>query len=400
MDIALRRKLFVILLIAAVVGATVYGFFPKAVDVDLASVTRGPLQVTIEEEGRTRLKERFVITAPIAGYMERLRAKVGDPVEKGQRVVVLEPLRSPALDPRSRAEAEAVLTAAEAALSAAVEKESAAAADADYAGKRLERLKNLYAKGSIAKDQYDQIEAEAKKARAIAQAAKAGVDVARSDRERAKTLLRNYSAPGKTASSNKVYVATPTGGSIFRIYRESEGPVNVGEPLLDIGNIKNLEVRVEVLSSDAVKIKPGTAVFFKRWGGQGTLEGTVRIVEPAGFTKISSLGVEEQRVLVIADITSPVQMWRELGDGYRLEAHFVVWEGKNVLQIPTSALFRSGKDWAVFVAAKGNAVKRLIEAGQRNSSMTEIISGLQENEKIIVHPADEIKDGTWISPRK
>ncbi len=266
--------------------------------------------------------------------------------------------------------------------------------------KRLERLKNLYAKGSIAKDQYDQIEAEAKKARAIAQAAKAGVDVARSDRERAKALLRNFSAPGKTASSNKVYVTTPAGGSIFRIYRESEGPVNVGEPLLDIGNIKNLEVRVEVLSSDAVKIKPGTAVFFKRWGGQGTLEGTVRIVEPAGFTKISSLGVEEQRVLVIADITSPVQMWRELGDGYRLEAHFVVWEGKNVLQIPTSSLFRSGKDWAVFVAAKGNAVKRLIEAGQRNSSMTEIISGLQENEKVIVHPADEIIDGTWISPRK
>jgi HlyD family secretion protein len=400
MNVALRRKLFVIALIAAVVGATIYGFFPRAVDVDLASVTRGPLQVTIEEEGRTRLKERFVITAPIAGYMERLGAKVGDPVEKGQRVVVLEPLRSPALDPRSRAQAEAALTASEAALTAAVEKESAAAADADYAGKRLERLKNLYAKGSIAKDQYDQIEAEAKKARAIAQAAKAGVDVARSDRERAKTLLRNFSAPGKTASSNKVYVTTPASGSIFRIYRESEGPVNVGEPLLDIGNIKNLEVRVEVLSSDAVKIKPGTAVFFKRWGGQGTLEGTVRIVEPAGFTKISSLGVEEQRVLVIADITSPVQMWRELGDGYRLEAHFVVWEGKNVLQIPTSALFRSGKDWAVFVAAKGNAVKRLIEAGQRNSSMTEIISGLQENEKVIVHPADEIIDGTWISPRK
>ncbi len=400
MNVALRRKLFVAILIAVVVGATVYGFFPQAVDVDLASVTRGPLQVTIEEEGRTRLKERFVITAPIAGYMERIWAKVGDPVQKGQSVVVLEPLRSPALDPRSRAEAEVTINTAGAALNAAIEKESAAAADADYMAKRLERLKNLYDRGSIAKDQYDQIEAETKKAQAIARSGKAAVDVARSDLERTKTLLRNFSSPNKTAGSNKVYVFTPINGNIFRIYRESEGAVNVGEPLLDIGNSKNLEVRVEVLSSDAVKIKSGTAVFFKRWGGEGTLAGTVRIVEPGGFTKISSLGVEEQRVLVIADITSPVETWRALGDAYRLEAHFVVWEGKNILQVPTSALFRVGKDWAVFVYEKGNARKRLIQTGQRNSLMTEIISGLQENEKVVVHPADTISDGTWISARK
>lgn len=400
MNVALRRKFFVAILIAVVIGATVYGFFPQAVEVDLASVTRGPLQVTIEEEGRTRLKERFVITAPIAGYMERIVAKVGDPVKKGQSVVVLEPLRSPALDPRSRAEAEVTITTAGAALNAAIEKESAAAADADYTAKRLERLKNLYDKGSIAKDQYDQIEAETKKARAIARSAKAAVDVARSDLERTKTLLRNFSANKKTAGANKVQVFTPISGNIFRIYRESEGAVNVGEPLLDIGNAKNLEVRVEVLSSDAVKIKPGIAVFFKRWGGEGTLTGIVRIVEPGGFTKISSLGVEEQRVLVIADITSPVEIWRALGDAYRLEAHFVVWEGKNVLQVPASALFRAGHDWAVFTYEKGNARKRLIQTGQRSSLMTEIVSGLQENEKVIVHPADTISDGTWISPRK
>ncbi len=400
MNVALRRKLFIAILIAVVVGATIYGFFPKAVEVDLASVTRGPLQVTIEEEGRTRLKERFVITAPIAGYMERIGGKVGDPVKKGQSVIVLEPLRSPALDPRSRAEAEVTIITAGAALNAAIEKESAASADADYIAKRLERLKNLYDKGSIAKDQYDQIEAEAKKARAIARSAKAAVDVARSDLERTKTLLRNFSSTKKTAGANKVHVFTPADGNIFRIYRESEGAVNVGEPLLDIGNAKNLEVRVEVLSSDAVKIKPGTAVFFKRWGGEGTLAGTVRIVEPGGFTKISSLGVEEQRVLVIADITSPMEIWRALGDAYRLEAHFVVWEGKNILQVPTSALFRVGHDWAVFVGEKGNARKRLIQTGQRNSLMTEIVSGLQENEKVIVHPADTVSDGTWISPRK
>ena len=400
MNVALRRKLFVIIIIAVVVLATVYGFFPKAVEVDLADVTRGPLQVTIEEEGRTRLKDRFVITAPTAGYLERVKAKVGDPVEKGQGIIVLDPLRSPVLDSRSRTEATATITAAEAALNAAMAKESAAAADADYMEKRLERLKNLYAKGSIAKDQFDQIEAETKKARAIQRSAKAAVEVSRSELERAKTLLQNFGSVKKTASQNKVYVSSPVSGNIFRIYKESEGAVNVGEPLMEIGNSKSLEIRVEVLSSDAVKIKPGTSVFMKRWGGEGTLTGVVRIVEPAGFTKISILGVEEQRVLVIADITSPVEMWRSLGDAYRLEAHFVVWEGKDVLQVPAGALFRVGNDWAVFVSEKGRAVKKLVKIGQRNAMAAEIISGLTENEKVIAHPDDTIGDGTRIKPRK
>lgn len=400
MNVALRRKLFVIIIIAVVVLATVYGFLPKTQQVDIVNVSRGPLQVTIEEEGRTRLKDRFVITAPTAGYLERVRAKVGDSVKRGQVVIVLEPLRSPVLDPRSRAEAEATVNAAQASLNAAVERESAAAADADYMEKRLERLKNLYSKGSIAKDQYDQIEAETKKARAVQRSAKAAIDVACSEQERATSLLQNYSSGQKTAGQNKVYVSSPVSGNIFRIYRESEGAVNIGEPLMDIGNSKNLEVRVEVLSSDAVKIKKGTNVLFKRWGREEPLTGRVLIVEPAGFTKISSLGVEEQRVLIIADITSPAEMWRVLGDGYRLEAHFIVWEGKDILQIPTSALFRSGKDWAVFVEENGKARRRLVEVGQRTGLTVEIVSGLNESERVVAYPDDSISDGTKIKPRK
>jgi len=400
MNVALRRKLFVVIIIAVVILATAYGFYPKAVDVDLVLVTRGPLQVTIEEDGRTRLKDRFVITAPTAGYLERVKVKVGDAVRKGQVVMVLEPLRSPVLDSRSRAEATAAVSAATAALKAARERESAAAADADYLEKRLERLKNLYAKGSIAKDQYDQIEAETKKARAIQRSAKAAVDVSRSELERAKALLHNFASNKNTASQNKVYVSTPTSGNVFRLYRESEGAVNVGEPLMEIGNSKNLEVRVEVLSSDAVKIKNGTAVFLKRWGGEGTLEGVVRVVEPSGFTKISSLGVEEQRVLIIADIKSPPEMWRALGDAYRLEAHFVVWEGKDVLQVPASSLFRLGQGWAVFVEEKGKAHQRIVEIGQRNGLTAEIISGVNEKEKVIAHPDDSVSNGTRIRARK
>lgn len=400
MKAALRRKLFVIVIILIVVSATIYGFMPKAVDVDLVDVSRAPLQVTIEEEGRTRLKERFVISAPTAGYMRRIDAKVGDSARKGQILVTLEPLRSQALDPRSRAEAEATVSAAEASLNAAMEKERAAMADADYLERRLERITNLYAKGSVAKDQFDQAESEAKKARAVQRSAKAAVDVSHADFERTKTTLQNFAPSGRTEKHDAVYVSSPVGGIIFKIYRDSEGAVNAGEPLMDIGDAKNLEVRVEVLSSDAVKIKKGTTVLFKRWGGDGTLTGIVRIVELAGFTKVSSLGVEEQRVLVIADITSSPEIWRVLGDGYRLETHFVVWEGNAILQVPASALFRSGKEWMVFVEDNGKARQRTVEVGQRNGLAAEIISGLKEKEKVIAHPDDSISNGKHIRPRK
>lgn len=400
MNHALRRKLWVTGVILVVVLAILYGFLPRTQEVDLVRLTRGPLQVTIEEEGRTRLKERFVISAPTAGYMRRIEAKVGDPVKKGETVVVLEPLRSQALDPRSRAEAAATVSAREASLAAAVERERAATADADYTDKRLARITNLYARGSVAKDQHDQMESEAKKARAVQRSAKAAADVARSELERAKTTLQNFAPVQRTGKNNTVEVTSPVSGAVFRIYRESEGAVHVGEPLMDIGNAGNLEVRVEVLSSDAVRIKQGTPVLFKRWGRDEPLTGRVRRVEPAGFTKLSSLGVEEQRVLVIVDITSEPQMWRVLGDGYRLEAHFVVWEGQDILQVPTSALFRSGKEWSVFVEENGKARRRAVEVGQRTGLTAQILSGLKENERVVAYPDDAISEGTRIRQRK
>jgi HlyD family secretion protein len=400
MNHALRRKLSVTAIILIIILAIFYGFLPRTQEVDLVRLTRGPLQVTIEEEGRTRLKERFVISAPTAGYVRRIEAKVGDPVRKGETVAVLEPLRSQALDPRSRAEAEAVVSAAAASLAAAMEKERAATADADYIEKRLVRITNLYSKGSVAKDQLDQTDSEAKKARAVQRSAKAAADVARSELERAKTTLQNFAPVQRTGKNNTVEVTSPVSGAVFRIYRESEGAVHVGEPLMDIGNAGNLEVRVEVLSSDAVRIRPGMTVLFKRWGRDEPLTGSVRRVEPAGFTKVSSLGVEEQRVLVIVDITSPPEMWRVLGDGYRLEAHFVVWEGKDILQVPTSALFRSGKEWAVFVEENGKARRRAVEVGQRTGLTAQIVSGLKENERVVAYPDDTISDGTRIRQRE
>lgn len=398
MNHVLRRRVFIISIVLIVVVLLVYGFLPKTRDVDLVSVTRGPLQITIEEEGRTRLKDRFTISAPTAGYLRRINVRVGDAVKKGQIVVVLEPLQSQALDPRSRATAETAITSTEASLKAAIEREKVAAADAAYLEQRRERLKVLYDKGSISKDQFDQINSEARKARALQLSAAAEVNFAKSERERAKVSLGNFSSVRE--SGNAVKVIAPVNGAVFRVYRESEGAVNIGEPLMDLGDSRDLEVRVEVLSSDAVKIKKGTHVLFKRWGNDEPLTGKVRLIEPAGFTKISSLGVEEQRVLVLADITSSPEQWNVLGDGFRMEAHFIIWEEENILQIPASALFRSGKDWAVFAAESGRARKRVIEIGQRNGLAAQIVSGLKENEKVIAYPDDTISEGTKIKQRK
>ena len=400
MKAALRRKLFVIVIVVVVVAATVYGFLPKPVEVDLVAVSRGPLRITIEEEGRTRLKDRYVISAPTAGYLRRIEAKVGDPVRTGQIVATLEPVRSQALDPRSRAEAEAAVLAAQAGLAAALEKAKVSQADADYIEKRAARFANLFAKGTVAKDQFDQTQADLKKAKAAQDAAKAAVDGARADIERVKSTLRSFPAAGSEGGQGAVQVASPVGGAVFRLYRESEGAVGMGDPLMEVGNTKSLEVRVEVLSADAVKIAKGTPVLFKRWGGEGTLTGVVRLVEPAGFTKVSSLGVEEQRVLAIADITTPPEQWRALGDGYRLETHFIIWEGKDVLQVPAGALFRSGNEWAVFAAENGKARLRKVEIGRRNGLTAEILSGLKEGERVIAHPDDAVSDGVQIRAQK
>jgi HlyD family secretion protein len=194
-------------------------------------------------------------------------------------------------------------------------------------------------------------------------------------------------------------VVSPVAGRILKLHRESEGIVAVAEPLVEVSNPRSLEVEVEVLSSDAVRISPGTRVLFERWGGDQPLEGAVRRIEPVGFTKISALGVEEQRVLVIADFTSPAETWERLGDNYRVEAVFVLWEGDNVLQVPASALFRLEQDWAVFVAANGHAGLRPVQVGHRSGLNAEITSGLQEGERVITHPGNEIEDGAAIEFR-
>lgn len=392
----MRRWISIIIVAAIVIIAVVYGFLPGPVPADVAKESRGSLKVTVEEEGKTEVKDRFVVSAPVAGYMRRITLETGDFVRKGQIVAEFEPLRSAALDPRSKAEAAAQVSAAESALNAAREKASSAEAEADYAKKKLERSKKLYDESFITKEMFEQAETEAKQAEANRKSASAAVDVARFELEKAGTALKYQAAEEHIRS---IAVRSPVDGRILKLHRESEGVVNAGEPLIDIGDPSALEVKVEVLSADAVKIKSGTPVLFERWGGDAPLSGKVRIVEPAAFTKVSSLGVEEQRVIVVADIISVPQDWQRLGDRYRVEASFILWEGKNVLQVPAGALFRYGEGWAVFVFENNRARLRKIERGHSNGLASEIVSGLTEGETVIIHPDESIKDGTRVKPR-
>ncbi len=394
-----RRWIVVFALLGIIAFAVAYGFRPSPVLVEAARVTRGPLQATVEEEGRTRVADRFVLSSPVAGTARRIDLEVGDAVAKGQTLVVVEPLQAGALDPRSRAEALARVAAAEAAFSAAGENAREALAHDGYAQTRLGRTRGLFEAGLVTKDAFDQAETESRRAEAARRSAEFAVQVARHNLEVARTALR-YSAAEVTASPPGAFsVRSPVAGRVLAIPHKSAGVVSPGQPLIEIGDPDAIEVDVEVLSADAVRLKPGMRVLFDRWGGDAPLEGRVRVIEPAGFTKVSALGVEEQRVHVIADIVSQASGRERLGDGYRLEARFILWEGKDVLQVPAGALFRHGEAWATFVIEKGKARIRPVVIGHRGSLAAEVMSGVSAAENVVVHPGDAVRDGVRVRPR-
>lgn len=396
-----NRWLIVIAISIILIFAIIYGLMPQPVPVYIAEAVRGPMTVTIEEEGRTRLKDRFTVSAPVSGFMRRVHMDAGDPVKKGQVIVKLEPLRPEVLDLRSFAIAEAAVSVAEASLKAAEENTRASSADAEYTAASFERIKKLYEEGLVSRNMMEQAAAEAKRTEANHLSAIATANAARYELKKARTALRYHTALEEASDLGRiVHVRSPVYGRVLNIHRRSEGVVASGELLIDIGDPALLEVMVEVLSSNAVKIMPGMPVLFERWGGEPVLSGKVRIVEPTGFTKISALGIEEQRVLVIADITSPPEKWRMLlGDGFRMDVRFIIWKGKDILQIPAGALFRKMEDWAVFVVKNNMAYQRRVEIGHRTGLFAEIISGIDEGEKVIVHPDERLRDGVRVRVR-
>ena len=394
-----RGRATYVLLALAVAAGIGYGFMPRPVAVELAQVRKGDLAVTVDEEGRTRVRERYVIAAPVAGHARRIGLKVGAAVAAGQVVASIEPARAASLDPRSRAQASARVEVARAALQVAGENVRSAAAEARLAELELARAESLGQAKFLSQAALDQARIRLQANRATRQAAEYAVQVARHEVEAARAALIQTSTLAAGGPAETVRVTAPVAGHVLGVLHESEGAVQAGQPLLEVGNPQSLEVMVEVLSTAAVKIGVGARVLLDRWGGEQVLEGRVRVVEPAGFTKVSALGVEEQRVRIIVDIASPPEQWRSLGDGYRVEASFVLWQGSDLLLIPTSALFRHGDGWAVFVAEGGRAHLRPAKIGQRNGLTAQVIGGLGLGDKVVAHPDDKIADGVRVKSR-
>lgn len=391
----IRRQAGWVLVTLAVVLALAWSFRPRPLLVEVAGVTRGPLRVVVQEEARTRVIDRFVVSAPVTGHLQRISLKAGDRVSAGEPLFLIRPMAPDLLDPRARAAAEGRVSAAQAALDTATARVAAARAAAVFAEQERERIERLHGAGQISAESADRARAEAARSAAALRAEEHAAEIARSELAIARTQLAHFDA-GDGAESPSITVDAPVSGSVLRVLRDSAGVVARGEALLELGNTAALEVVAEVLSDEAVRISPGNRVILERWGG-GVLEAVVRRVEPSGFTKISALGVEEQRVLVIADFHSDPAEWSPLGDGYRLEASFVLWEAEDVLQIPESALFRGGDGWQVFVLDGNRARLRNVVPGRRSGLRAEILQGLRQGERLVTHPDDMLADGARVT---
>jgi HlyD family secretion protein len=371
--------------------------WPRSVAVDVATVERGPLQVTVDEEGETRVHDRFVISAPVAGRLLRIELEPGDRVERGRTLLAtLRPSDPVLLDARSRAEAQEAVRAADAALGRArAERERAAAALA-LASAELARARSLASEQLVSRQELEDRESAARSAAEAHRGASFAAVSAEHELAMARARLGRFDS---RSAGVAIEIRSPIDGVVLKRHRESESTVPAGEPLLDLGDPAQLEIVSDLLSTDAVKVRPGNPVLVERWGGERDLRGRVRRVEPSGFLKISALGVEEQRVNVVVDFEDPAEAWKALGDSYRVELRIVVWQAENVLKVPTSALFRRGDGWAVFAAVRGAARLRPAEIGRRNGLEAEVLSGLDAGERVVVHPSDSLHDGSRLSFR-
>ena len=394
-----RRALTTVGLLA-LAALAVLAFRPAPVPVETARVERGDVSVTIDEEGETRVRDRFVITAPIDGRVARIALHAGDTVEQGTVVARMNPLP---LDPRRRAEAAAQLDAAEAARREAEARVERAQAAYEQARRSADRARRLGAVGTIGKEERELSELNETATQKELDASRFAAQAAAFTLEAARAALLAPGSEGGTAwvraceheGEGCLELRSPVAGVVLRVPQESERVVSLGTPLLELGDPTALEIVVDVLSTDAVKVPPGAVARLDQWGGADALTARVRLVEPSGFTKVSALGVEEQRVNVIADFVTPPG---PIADGYRVEVHIVVWEGSDVLKVPTSALFRRQGAWCVFVVDSGRARRRQVEVGQRSATDAQVLGGLEAGETVIVHPSDQVDDGVRVRP--
>jgi HlyD family secretion protein len=384
---------------AVIVGAIGYALWPKPVPVDTAEVSRRDLEVTVDEDGRTRVRDRYVVASPLAASLRRVELEAGDAVEAGVTVLaVLDPAEASLLDARQEREARARLGAAESALARASSDAERAAAALDLARLEHARVRAAAEERVMSRQELDRAEHAERMRAAELESARFAERVARFERDLALATLSR--APGGDLPPlEPLRIVAPVSGRVLRRYLESGTPVTPGQPIVEVGDPTDLEVEVDVLSADAVKIAPGAPARLEHWGGPRPLAARVKRVEPSGFLKISALGVEEQRVWVILEIEDALEARPSLGDGYRVEARIVVWEGRGVTAAPIGAVFRHGDGWAAFVVEGGRARLRSLRVGHQNSTMAEVLDGLAPGERVIVHPSEKVADGSRVKAR-
>ncbi|MEM8947427.1 MAG: HlyD family efflux transporter periplasmic adaptor subunit [Planctomycetota bacterium] len=401
------RRLISILFVGGVLGAIVYGLIPAPVEVDLATIESGSIRVTVDQDGKTRIREKYVVSAPLAGRLLRIELEPGDEVQAGETVLAsIEPRDPELLDARTIAQAEARVKAAEKSVQKMEPILEEVAASQEFAEAELKRVREAQAKSplSVSASEMESKLLAYRTRTALLRTTRHNQEIAEFELDQAQAALirsRPQSSEAASADGNgwNFIIRAPIDGRVLRVFQESTAVVISGASLLELGDPTDLEIEIDVLSRDAVKIQPGAAVLLEHWGGERTLQGRVRLVEPSAFTKISTLGVEEQRVNAIVDLVDPPQDRTALGDGFRVEARIIVSEAADVLKTPTSALFRVGNEWAVFRVEDNIAYETLVELGMQNGLEAEVVKGLSASDTVVVHPGDSIVDGVSVRPR-
>jgi len=376
-----------------------YAFWPPAIEVDLVTVSRGPLEVVIREDGRTRVKERYVVSAPLGGELLRVSLHPGDRVVAGETLIaVIEPGDPALLDVRTRAELEARAKAAEARQMHAQTQLERAQKTYDFSKSQHARSEQLLSQKAVSREEYDQAVLELRITADDVQAAEFAVKIAEFESQQAQAaLIRTREIP--QAADNRLEIRSPIGGEVLRVFQESAGLLTAGSPLVELGDRTEMEVEVDVLSSDAVRITPGAKMYLEHWGSPAPLLARVRLIEPQAFLKVSALGVEEQRVNVIADFTDPFEVRQRLGDAYRVEAGIVIWSAESVVKCGAGAFFRHDGSWAAYRVVKGQARLTSVDLGQSSGRETEVLRGLSENDVLIAYPSDQIHEGVRVQQR-
>jgi len=369
------------------VGLITAGLWPRPLPVETARVTVGTLRATVNEEGKTRIKQRYVVSAPVTGQLQRIPFKAGAEVRAGETVVaVIEPVSPTLLDARTR-------VATEAKRDTAVANLEKARAGQRFAASDLRRFEKLHAEKMVSVQELEtgQLrEASAAKEQAAAESALRQVEAEMAE-------FAGNAPTGTNTLLDPIQVKAPATGSVLHVFEENSRVVAAGTPLMEIGDPVDIEVVVEVLSRDGAAILPGTSVELEQWGGGEPLKAKVRLVEPAAFTKVSALGVEEQRVNVVADLLTPPDQRRSVGDNFRVEARIIVWESRDALKAPVGALFRKGEQWAAFVVADGRARLKVVKAGRSSGTETQVLEGLKEGEEVILYPGSRVRDGQRVT---